>query len=284
MKSPTNNDKARLRTHFGFEKTPFSKYLKVGEMYDSKSQRELRDGLDMWVEAGGLALVTGPTGVGKSITLRRFAGGLDNNKYAVYSVPSPPATVYGFLRFICRRFGLPMKHHTTDLFDAAQKFLVGHEHEHGTHPLLIVDDAEGLYPEVADVLKRLTVFDLDAEDRFSILVSGIESLLQVLELGLLAPLRSRFSFGHSLRPFGFDDTKSYIGFQLSRAGGDDDLFSDDAVKRIFHLSQGRPRAINQMAIGALILGAIRGRDKIDAPFFKSFVADHPLFNNQGVTE
>lgn len=284
MNNPTNIDKIRLRAHYGFENLPFSKYLKTNEMYDSKSQRELRAGLDMWVEAGGLALVTGPTGVGKSITLRRFATGLDDNKYAVYSVPSPPATVHGFLRFLCRRFGLSMKQHTVDLFDTAQKFLVNHEKEHGTHPLLIVDDAEGLYPNVADVLRRLTIYDLDAEDRFSILVAGIESLIQVLELGVLAPLRSRFSFGHSLRPFGFEDTKNYIGFHLGRAGGDDNLFSDEAIKRIFHLSHGRPRTINQLCIGALILGALRGRDRIDGPFFKAFIADHPLYQNQGVAE
>jgi hypothetical protein len=58
--------------------------------------------------------------------------------------------------------------------DTAQKFLINHEKEMGTHPILILDDAEGLYPEVADVVKRLTVYDLDAEDRFSILVCGIE--------------------------------------------------------------------------------------------------------------
>ncbi|MCP4757229.1 MAG: hypothetical protein GY866_40720, partial [Proteobacteria bacterium] len=113
---------------------------------------------------------------------------------------------------------------------------------------------------------------------------GIENLLQVLELGLLAPLRTRFSFGHSLRPFGFEDTKSYIRFHLKRAGGEDDLFTDQAVKRIFHLSQGRPRSINQLSIGAMIQGAVRGRDKIDGPFFKAFIADHPLYQNQGVAE
>ncbi len=282
--NPTNIDKKRLRAHYGFEKMPFSKYMKTTEMYDSESQRELRLGLDMWVDVGGLALISGPTGVGKSITLRGFATSLDDNQYAVYSVPSPPATVHGFLRFLCRRFGLSMKQYTVDLFDAAQKFLVNHEQEKGTHPLLIVDDAEGLYPDVADVLRRLTNYNLDAEDRFSILVAGIESLLQVLELGVLAPLRSRFSFGHSLRPFGFEDTKKYIRFHLLRAGGDDTLFSDEAVKRVFHLSKGRPRTINQLSIGALILGAVRGRDQIDGPFFKAFIADHPLYQNQGVEE
>ncbi|MDJ0766620.1 MAG: AAA family ATPase [Myxococcota bacterium] len=280
----TNTEKTRLRAHYGFKKMPFSKYLKVTDMYDSQSQKELREGLEMWLDVGGIALISGPCGVGKSMTLRRFAGSLDNNKYAVYTIPSPTATVHGFLRLLCRRFGLDVKHYTVDLFHAAQSFLVGHKQERGTHPILIVDDAEGLYPDVADVLRRLTVYDLDAEDRFSLLVSGIENLLQVLELGLLAPLHSRFSFGHTLRPFGLEDTRSFIRFHLRRSGGDETLFSDQTVKRIFHLSQGRPRAINQLCIGAIILGAVRGKDRIDGAFFNAFIADHPLYQNQGVTQ
>jgi len=282
--TPNTQEKRRLAAHFGFTKMPFSKYMRSLAMYDSKSQQALRLGLDMWLDVGGLALIAGPTGVGKSLTIRRFVTGLDDNQYAVYSIPSPPATVYGFLRCLNRRFGLPMKNHTIDLFDAAQTFLVNHEKELGTHPILILDDAEGLYPDVADTVRRLTIYDLDAEDRFSILVCGIESLLQVLELGILEPLRSRFSFGHSLRPFGLEDTAGYISFHLERANADPNLFSDEAVKRIFHVSQGKPRTVNQLCIGALIQCAMKGLDKIDGPFIKSFIAAHPLYQNKGVAE
>lgn len=276
---PQTTEKKRLRAHFGMTKIPFAKYLRAAAMYDSRSQRELRYGLEMWLEVKGMALVTGPTGVGKSITLRRFTADLDDNRYAVYDVPTPPATVHGFLRFINRRFGLPMKQHTADLFDAAQKFLMTHEKEHGTHPLLVLDDAEGLYPNVADVLRRLTIYDLDADDRFSLLVSGIESLLQVLELGILEPLRSRFSFAQSLRPFGLEDTRNYIRFHLQRADADKDLFSDDAITRVFQASQGRPRSINQLCIGAMIHCAVQGRDAVDGALVKNLIAHNPLFQN-----
>lgn len=282
--TPNTFEKNRLLNHFGFSKMPFSKYMRSAAMYDSKSQQALRLGLDMWLDVGGLALIAGPSGVGKSMTIRRFVTELDDNKYAVYSIPSPPATVHGFLRCLCRRFELTMRQHSIDLFDAAQKFLVNHEKELGTHPLLVLDDAEGLYPDVADVVRRLTIYDLDAEDRFSVLVCGIESLLQVLELGILEPLRSRFSFGHSLKPFGLQDTINYIQFHLKRAEADPNLFTDDAVKRIFHVSQGKPRTINQLCIGALILCAMKGKDRIDGPLIKAFIAEHPIYQNQGVIE
>ena len=271
----------RLRAHFGLTRIPFSKYMRAANMYDSKSQRELRFGLEMWIDVKGLALVTGPTGVGKSITLRRFAADLDDNRFAVFNVGSPTITVTGFLRLLCRRLGLPMRQHTADLFDAAQRFLVSHEKEHGTHPLLIIDDAEGLYPQVADTIRRLTTYDLDAEDRFSVIISGIESLLEVLELGILEPLRSRFAFAQSLRPFGLEDTGNYISFHIQRAEGPKDLFSDEAVKTIFQHSQGRPRSINQLAVGALIQAAVQGRDTIDNSLINDLISHNPLFSRQG---
>jgi type II secretory pathway predicted ATPase ExeA len=282
--TPNDTEKRRLLSHFAFSKMPFSKHLSALDMYESKDQASLRLGLDMWLDVGGLALVSGPVGVGKSMTIRRFVNDLDDNRYAVYSIPFPTTTVFGFLRCLCRRFGLPLKNHTTDLFDAAQKFLMNHEKEMGTHPVLILDDAEGLYPDVADVVRRLTVYDLDVEDRFSVLVCGIESLLQVLESAVLLPLRSRFSFGHSLKPFGLEDTHGYIQFHLKRSGADPNLFSEEAAKRIFHISQGRPRTINQLCIGALILAAMKGKHSIDGPFFKAFITGHPLYQNQGVLE
>ncbi len=253
-------------------------------MYDSKGQKFLQLGLDMWLEVGGLALISGPTGVGKSMVIRRFVTGLDEDQYTAYVIPSPPATVYGFFRQLCRKFDVPMKNHTADLFDAAQQFLIHHKKDRGTHPILILDDAEGLYPEVAEALRKLTVYDMDAQDRFSVLICGIETLLQVLELGILEPLRSRFTFGHSLKPFGLDDTISYVQFHLKRAGADGDLFSEDAVKRIFHISKGRPRTINQLCIGALIQAAMKGKTKISGREIKSFVAGHPLYQNQGIVE
>lgn len=103
MKPPTIREKKRLRSHFGFSKIPFSKYMKASQMFDSTSQRDLKYGLDMWTEVKGFALVTGPTGVGKSITLRRFLQELPDTRYIVFDVSALPATVNGFLRLLSRK-------------------------------------------------------------------------------------------------------------------------------------------------------------------------------------
>jgi type II secretory pathway predicted ATPase ExeA len=70
-----------------------------------------------------------------------------------------------------------MRSHTSDLFDQVQRHLMSFEQEQGPHPVLLVDAAEGLSVPVLDLIRRLTSYELDAEERFSILLSTTDDLL-----------------------------------------------------------------------------------------------------------
>lgn len=280
----TPSQKMRLRAHYGFSKIPFGKRVWAAHMYDSSSQRNLRCALEMWTEIRGFALVSGPPGVGKSITLRRFVSDLDETRFDVYELGTLPATVNGFLRHLSRKLGIDVKNRTADLFDSVQKHLDSLESSIGPHPILIIDNAEGLNPNVVDVLRRLSTSGLDDDDRFSILISGTQDIIRILDVAELEPLRSRFSIAQQLKPFGLEDTRNYIRFHLKRADGNAELFSDAAVQKIFQLSTGRPRIINQLAIYTLVFGAIWGKDRIDSRFLTDILADHPLFKRNGGEE
>lgn len=270
-------EKRRLRAYFGFARMPFSKYAWAAQMYDSTAQRELLHALEMWIEVGSLAVLIGLAGVGKSITLRRFIQGLDEARYRVVHFSYLATTVTGFLRSLNRLLGLPMRLHTADLFDQAHKLLAGHEQERGAHPLLVIDDAEGLSLPVLDTLRRLIASEVDGETHASLLLSGTDDLLGVLRHPTLDPVRSRVAFAQQLRPFGLEDTRHYVRYHLERAEADPQLFSDDAIQRIFQASHGRPRSINQLATQALIQAAVLGRTAIDGDFMASLIAAHPLY-------
>ena len=276
----TKVEKRRLRGHFGFTRAPFSRYMWAANMYDSGSQRDLLAGLLMWLELTGIALVTGPSGVGKSITLRRFVKELDEARYRVLLLSTLPSTPHGFLRSLSRELGLPMRQHTADLFDQVRSRLVELGQAEGPHPVLVLDDAEGIRVGVMDVLRRLTTANLDEQDHFSMVLAGTEELLHTLQVPQLAPLRTRVGFAWQLRPYGLEDARQYVAYQLQRASVDAKVFSDQAVKRIFQASRGYPRSINQLALQALIAAAIAGRDAVDGDFMQRVCKGHPLY--QGV--
>lgn len=277
MSEASWTEKMRLRSHFALTRMPFAKNMKAVQMFDSSSQRELLRGLQMWTDVLGLCLVTGPPGVGKSITLRRFVYGLDQVKWKIIDFSYLPSTPTGFLRSMCRKLGLPMRLHGSDLFDQAQAFLVNYQQDHGAHPMLLVDDCEGLPVTVIDLLRRLMSFDLDSEDRFSVVLSGTDELLATLSCPALEPLRSRLAYVQGLRPFGLDDTKNYVRFHLERSEASPKLFSDQAIRHLFNASAGRPRSINQLATQAMIQAAVMGRDEIEGDFMKRIIKAHPLY-------
>lgn len=281
-KEPSRTELRRLRTHYQFSHAPFSKYGWAVHMYDSDSQKELLHGLLMWLEVRGIALVTGPPGVGKSITVRRFIKSTEQSRYRVVDFSGyVPTTVHGFLRSLNRKLGLAGRGHTADLFDQVQQHLVATAAETEAHPLLVIDDAEGLRPEVLDMMRRLTAYKLDADGPISIVLAGTDDLLTVLRDPSLLPLVNRVVYAQHLRPFAAEDTKNYIRHHLNRASVDEKLFTPDAVRRIFAASQGKPRSINQLALQAMIQAAVAGRDTIDGDFMAHLLRQHPLYQGTG---
>ncbi len=279
MNTPTvpKSQQHRLRAHFGFTRLPFRKNVPAHQMFDSRAQRDLLHGLPMWLELRGLALVTGASGVGKSITLRRFLRGLPEDHYTVLHFGQIPTTRAGFLRALCRRLGLKPRLHIADMFDDAVGCLNGHQERHGTWPVLVLDDAEGMAVGTLDLLRRLTAAELDSEDRVAILLTGTERLLRTLADPSLAPLRNRFGFAATLRAFNVEDTRNYIRFHLAHAEAQSSLFSDQAISAIFQAAAGVPRAINQLALQTLIHAAVSGLDQVDGGLMKQVIHAHPLY-------
>ena len=279
MNTPTipASQQNRLRAHFGFQALPFRKNVGAHQMFDSSSQRELRLALPMWLTLKGLGLVTGPSGVGKSITLRRFVAELPKDHFALFRFGQIPTTPNGFLRALCRRLSLPPRRYGTDMFDDVRAALSRWKGEHGVHPVLIMDDAEGMRAATLDLVRRLTAADLDEADHVSILLVGTEGLLATLREPSLEPLRTRFAYVHALRPFTLEDTRNYVRYHVQHAGGVDSLITDDAVRRLFQASGGVPRVVNQLSLQALIHAVVHGVDQVDGGLMKRVLHAHPLF-------
>ena len=129
-----NKQKLHLKSYFGFSKVPFTKYMWASKMFNAKAQKEFIDGLHLWLETRGIALLYGPSGVGKSISLRRFKNDLDERRFEVFYLFNLRITPTGFLRSLSRILGLPVLYHQADLFDAISAFLAQYEERNRETP------------------------------------------------------------------------------------------------------------------------------------------------------
>lgn len=274
-----NEKRTHLKSHFGFSKIPFTKYMWATKMFDSSAQRELIDGLHLWLETRGIALLFGPAGVGKSITLRRFREELDDRRFDLFYLFNLRVSPTGFLRSLCRLLGLPVLYHQADLFDSISAFLDQYETRTRKYPIILFDDGDGLSDRLLELLRLLANFSMDSEDRFSFILSGAQKLALRLKEPQNEALKQRIVFSHNLRGFTIDDARNYVRFHLQRVEAPKNLFADNAIQIIFHLAKGLPRVINQIALQSLIQAAIKKVDTIDENFLKQHVLNNSLFDN-----
>lgn len=275
-----NQQRLHLKSYFGFSKIPFTKYMWASKMFDAKAQQELIDGLHLWLETHGIALLYGPPGVGKSISLRRFKDDIDDSRFEVFYLFNLRITPTGFLRSLSRILTLPVLYHQADLFDAVSAFLAHYQERTGKHPIIIFDDGDGLSDKLLELLRLLSNFNMDSEDRFSFILSGSQTLALRIREPQNEALRQRIAFSHNLRGFTIDDARKYIHFHLQRAEGPKELLADNAIQLIFHLAKGLPRVMNQLALQALIRAAVQGVDTIDENFLKHHVLNNSIFDNK----
>ena len=78
-----------------------------------------------------------------------------------------------------------------------------------------------------------------------------------MNLGVLAALDQRIALRYAMTGMTATETADYLTHHLALAGRSDTLFSDDAVALIHQASRGYPRAVNNLAVHALIAAFAR---------------------------
>ena len=69
------------------------------------------------------------------------------------------------------------------------------------------------------------------------------------------------------------ETATYITHQLKLAGRSDTLFSDDAISLIHQVSRGLPRAVNNIAVQALVAADAGKKNIVDESSARAAVTE-----------
>lgn len=254
-----------------FSKTPDPRFL-----YLSRGHREALARLMYVAEEREIALLTGEIGCGKTTLSRALMDNLGED-YRFCFIVNPRLSAVEFLRSIARAFSpLPPAEDKESILNqiADAVFML---HNEGVSPVLIVDEAQLISDmEIFDEIRLLTNFQLDDRNLITIILMGQPELRGMLSSPVFEPLRQRITMQFHLTPLEIDDVQEYLDCRLEVAGGFAGLFTPDAVQRIYDLSQGVPRRINQIATNAILEGYGRDEAIIDAAVVDS-VASELLF-------
>jgi type II secretory pathway predicted ATPase ExeA len=109
----------------------------------------------------------------------------------------------------------------------------------------------------------LTNHDLDRSSPLACLLVGQPTLRRKIKLGVLAALDQRIAVRYHMPGMSLEETTSYLRHHLALAGRSDTLFSDDAVALLHQTSRGYPRAVNNLALQALLAAFAANKSIVD---------------------
>src|SRR2546421_5184946 len=207
------------------------------------------------IESGkGIIVVTGEVGTGKTTILRWMMQRLDRTVLVAY-VFNPRLTVPEFYQHITTLFNVQQWETKSELMIALGRTLES-RHSRGLRTVLIIDEAQGLTPNVLEEIRLLSNFESDTAKQLQIILTGQPELRDVLNNPDLRQLKQRVALRCEIKPLpNVEETDRYITSRLLVSGAErTDIFSPEAVDYIFRCSEGIPRNINNLCDNALLNG------------------------------
>lgn len=257
--------------HFKMKFHPFAERPALDAMLKDERVEQGLARLQYLLDEGTLAVVLGPTGVGKSSLLRLFVAGLSRRRHRPLYLHITPLQSAAFLRLIVGALGEKPKIGKDRLF---LQILQKVRDEPTT--ILVVDEAHLLSPEALVDLRLLVSSAIEENPPLKIVLAGQESLHDLLARASHADLQQRISVRHHLRPLTQEQSCAYIDARLRSADVSDKLFEPEAKTLLHDFAGGVPRQINNLATACLINAATRNLQKINEPLVNETMTEFRL--------
>jgi type II secretory pathway predicted ATPase ExeA len=242
----------KLQAHYGFTRMPFGRDLAPGMLHRHAAHNEAVARITWCISERSIGVITGEVGAGKTVSVRTVLAGLDASRHTIIYLPNPMIGVRGLHEMIVATFGGTPDRSGSRLTAQASAVLAAERDERGKTPVLVIDEAHLLRYEQLETIRMLTNHNLDADSPLAALLVGQPTLRRTMKLAVLAALEQRVALRYTMPPMTSGETTSYITHHLKLAGRSDTLFSDDATALIHTTARGYPRAVNNLALQALV--------------------------------
>ena len=251
---------------YGLRENPFGTTPDPRYLYKSRAHREALAYLahGIFLKKGFLAL-TGEVGVGKTTVVRAFVQTF-HPCLEVSFVINTKVDFREMLYMLLTDFGIEIK---SDLKVAMlaqlNEFLI-RRYAENQNPVLVIDEAQNLSPEVLEELRMLSNLETNQQKLIQIVLVGQPELWHLLQRDDLRQLRQRISGVCHMKLLSRDEVYRYVRYRLAVAGLTNGqlVFSEEAIDGIFEYSAGTPRLINMLCDRILVRGYLQKARAIES--------------------
>ncbi len=263
----------KLQSHYGFTRMPFGRALAPGMLHRHISHAEAVARIGWCVTERALGVITGEVGAGKTVAVRAALARLDTSRHTIIYLGNPAVGGRGLYAGIVAALGGTPRFHKATLIPQTVELLAAEDHERGRTVVLVLDEAHLLEADQLEELRLLTNADMDSHSPFAALLVGQPTLRRRIKLGTFAALDQRIGLRYAMTGRTDTETASYLAHHLKLAGRSDTLFSDDATALIHQISRGLPRAVNNLAVQALVAAYATNKAIVDESSARAAVAE-----------
>ena len=147
----------------------------------------------------------------------------------------------------------------------------------GETTVLIVDEAQSLSLELLEEIRLLANIETDEEKLLLVILAGQPELAERLNDRTLRQLKQRVALRCELRPLTLHETAAYLAGRIKAAGGvGAQVFTREAVTKIFESAHGVPRVISVIADNALLSAFAQGRRPVTSQVVQEVCRDFDL--------
>ena len=203
----------------------------------------------------GLTVLLGEAGTGKTTLLYSLLDLLQRRRFVTALCTNPTLSRAEFYDFLMMQFGIDCGSSLKSRQLAAMEATLHRNRTDGRPSVLIVDEAQRLPFDLLEEIRLLLNMETPQYKLLDVVMSGQPELNETLHRPEMRQLKQRVSCVCKLRPLSVEEVKEYISHRLTLAGlGEQGLFSDVVMRRVFEYTEGIPRLVNILCDSALQTG------------------------------
>lgn len=258
----------KLLSLWGLKWNPFSPELPPEALLVTAKVENFAWRVEQLVQEGGFAMITGESGTGKSVALRIVARRLSMLRDVVVGVlERPQSRNADFYRELGDVFSVKLSpSNRWGGFRALRQRWKSHLDTARIKPVLLVDEAQQMEPDVLNELRILSSTDFDATSLLTVVLCGDSRLPELFRRDDLVPLGTRIRTRLVMEPASREELNELLTHSLATAGNAS-LMTPELINTLVDHSAGNYRLLMVMAGELLAYAVAREVEQLDEKFY-----------------
>ena len=262
------------KAYWGLIDAPFENVPDPSFLYESPQHKEALSRMLYGISRRkGCVMLTGEIGSGKTTLSRTLIQRLPRENYEVALLENPKLTPLLFVQEIIYQFtGENLNQKKTNQLHHLNRILYKNVSD-DKDSVIIVDEAQLIQDkDTFEELRLLLNFQLNDRFLLTLILIGQPELKEIVDS--IPQFEQRVAIKYHLQNLSYEEMVKYIEFRLRRAGLNRNVFTIEAMEKIFEYSSGTPRKINNICDMGLLVGWNKKGKYVDSSIISNLLSEN----------